>query len=211
MLDNSLRILQAIVDIAADAGWGDTATAAMALVQALMQGRWHDDPPGMQLPGVGTPAAAVKLGPLPALLADPRAAVRAVEAALGRSEAKAVLSALERFPGVELAVQKVERRGEEWAVEVAVSRVAGRCPRGGAPRAFAPRFPKIKEEGWWLVALAPGSNELLALKRVTLGRRATATLAVPAGEGEGPLGTVELRLVCDSYMGLDQTHIVDLK
>ena len=37
VLDQSLRILQAITDVAADAGWLDTALAAMLLVQSLMQ------------------------------------------------------------------------------------------------------------------------------------------------------------------------------
>lgn len=37
VLDQSLRILQAITDVSADAGWLDTALTAMLLVQSLMQ------------------------------------------------------------------------------------------------------------------------------------------------------------------------------
>lgn len=37
VLDQSLRILQAITDVSADAGWLDTALATMLLVQSLMQ------------------------------------------------------------------------------------------------------------------------------------------------------------------------------
>jgi hypothetical protein len=36
-LDNSVRVLQAIADLAADAGWLDTALATMHLIQGLMQ------------------------------------------------------------------------------------------------------------------------------------------------------------------------------
>lgn len=36
-LDNSLRVLQAMTDAAADTGYLGTALAAMALVQSLMQ------------------------------------------------------------------------------------------------------------------------------------------------------------------------------
>ena len=36
-LDNSVRILQAITDVAADAGWLDTTLATMRLIQGLMQ------------------------------------------------------------------------------------------------------------------------------------------------------------------------------
>ncbi len=36
-LDNSVRILQAITDVAADAGWLGTTLASMRLIQGLMQ------------------------------------------------------------------------------------------------------------------------------------------------------------------------------
>ena len=38
-LDNSVRILQAITDVAADAGWLGTTLATMRLIQGLMQVR----------------------------------------------------------------------------------------------------------------------------------------------------------------------------
>ena len=37
VLDQSLRILQAMTDVAADAGWLATALSTMQLVQSLMQ------------------------------------------------------------------------------------------------------------------------------------------------------------------------------
>lgn len=39
VLDQSLRILQAMTDVSADAGWLDTALVTMMLVQSLMQVR----------------------------------------------------------------------------------------------------------------------------------------------------------------------------
>ena len=46
-LDNSVRILQAIADVAADAGWLRTALATMRIVQGLMQARSQtSDAPG---------------------------------------------------------------------------------------------------------------------------------------------------------------------
>jgi activating signal cointegrator complex subunit 3 len=40
----------------------------------------------------------------------------------------------------------------------------------GRPRVYAPRFPKLKEEGWYLVVGDTSTRELLALKRVSLVR-----------------------------------------
>lgn len=57
-LDQSLRILQAMIDVAADAGWLSTARMAMRLVQGLMQGTWPDDDGLCMLPNVDSIAAA---------------------------------------------------------------------------------------------------------------------------------------------------------
>jgi hypothetical protein len=52
---------------------------------------------------------------------------------------------------------------------------------------YAPRFPKGKEEAWWLVVGQPSTGTLLAIKRVTLARKAKVKLefAAPADVG-GP-------------------------
>ncbi|KAL4525728.1 hypothetical protein Ndes2526B_g09336 [Nannochloris sp. 'desiccata'] len=238
VLDNSLRILQAIVDVAADAGWADTAFSAMKLVQALMQGRWHDDPPAMMLPGIHNKHQADLLGPLPALISaaardkSGNLVKRKVEAVVagggGAHEMQAVLAALERLPAVQLNVPKITKKKaqdheellddqgtdgaqETWDVEVSIVRTAGRVPRGNTPpRVYAPRFPKIKEEGWWLAAIGAGSNELLALKRVSLTMKTKVTLTLPSYSYTSGTG-VEMHLICDSYLGLDHSHTIQLK
>ena len=183
----------------------------------------------MMLPGITSPKEAKSLGSLPDLISlvhkDRNRAMKALEKLVGPQEARAACAALERMPAVELSMLGMTKRegksgessaagvagGEEsWVLEVGVVRTKGRANRGGTPpRVYAPRFPKIKEEGWWLVAMAPGSNELLALKRVSFGQRTKITLTVSSAVG--PLSSVELRLVCDSYLGLDQQHLVQLK
>merc|ERR1712167_431323 len=54
------------------------------------------------------------------------------------------------------------------------------------PKVHAPRFPKAKEEGWWLVIGDPKANSLLCIKRFTLS------------------------LMCDSYLGCDQEYELKL-
>jgi pre-mRNA-splicing helicase BRR2 len=76
--------------------------------------------------------------------------------------------------------------------------------------ALCPRFPGRKEESWWLVVGEPGSNQLLAIKRVTLGLAAKAKLdfAAPAELGSKQL---QLTFMCDSYMGCDQEYEFELQ
>lgn len=69
------------------------------------------------------------------------------------------------------------------------------------------RYPGRKEEQWWLVLGDPKANTLLAIKRVKLGKAASATLefTAPAQPGAAKL---MLYFMCDSYMGADQEYEV---
>lgn len=231
VLDNSIRILQAIVDVCADAGWVDSTLAAMRMVQALVQARWYDADPLMQLPHA-TPAALASMhnagfATLPQLVAEFRknaaAVTRVFESAVGREGARAARAVLDRLPVIEVStsvaqVPAAEAEGNahatfSWALEVDLQRVHGKSARGGAaPRVYAPSFPKIKEEGWWLVAADASDQELLALKRVSFGQHSRMKLVVPAITADGqPVERVRVHLVCDSYLGMDQAHDVMLK
>jgi activating signal cointegrator complex subunit 3 len=280
VLDNSARILQAIVDLVADAGWLDSTLGAMALVQALSQGRWHDDDPWLQLPhvdhgrinaikakGFDSLQALVKAvhGSMSADGLQTRAprsgtggrsapvgggnhasrdnVVSTLSSVLGsKSEAKELIAAVERLPCMGLSLisaRSITATQEETApegsitsetlpssslqpataplsfalqLEVQINRLSGKAGRaGGPPRAYAPRFPKLKDEGWWVVASVPGSNELLALKRVSVGQRAKARVMLPGTTQDGrKLSKLTIRLVSDCYLGVDHEITVDL-
>jgi hypothetical protein len=76
-----------------------------------------------------------------------------------------------------------------------------RANRTPERKIYAPRFPKAKGEGWWLVLAE--ADELLALKRVSIGRetRVELQLVAPAEPGEY---AYTLYLVSDCYVGFDQ-------
>lgn len=48
------------------------------------------------------------------------------------------------------------------------------------PPVDAPLFPGKKDEGWWLVVGEPSTNQLLAIKRVSLGTKARSSLKFAA-------------------------------
>ncbi|KAK9814715.1 hypothetical protein WJX72_010327 [[Myrmecia] bisecta] len=229
VLDQSLRILQAMTDIAADAGWLDTALSTMALVQGLMQGCWADQSPFLQLPHMTRDAAAA-LGARYASLADLLNALRSrsseARQALGQAlggDARAVADCIkvcERLPLVEVSWQQPRLQAQhaqhheagtgeagaaQYVVDVQLRRLAGKRSGAGPARVYAPRFPKVKEEGWWLVVGDARTRELHALKRLSFGERAAAHLTFPAADGAGrPLTGISLFLVSDSYLGLDR-------
>lgn len=52
VLDQTIRVLQAMVDTCAEAGWLSTTLQSLLLMQMVVQGRWHDDSPLLNMPGV---------------------------------------------------------------------------------------------------------------------------------------------------------------
>jgi len=238
VLDGSLRFMQAMVDVSADEGWLDTTSAVCHLVQCCMQGLYPDDPGVMQLPHV-TEQEAAALPPLSKLLreadASPKRAEGRLRDALGERGAGEALRVLHRMPLMDVswgaprlvalaADSKGEgKEGEEegggaWEVEVMVRRRAvgaggGRQPGGrhAAPVVYAPRFPKIKEEGWWLLLGSASTQELYAVKRMSVGASARAKLTFPAVSGDmEELRQATLLLLSDAYIGLDQTHTIQV-
>ncbi|RPB19872.1 Sec63-domain-containing protein [Terfezia boudieri ATCC MYA-4762] len=69
-------------------------------------------------------------------------------------------------------------------------------------RVHAPYYPGQKTENWWLVIGEESTKSLLAIKRVTIGRKLTVKLeyVVPTPGRH----TLSLSLMCDSYVGVDQ-------
>ncbi|KAK9850259.1 hypothetical protein WJX84_005584 [Apatococcus fuscideae] len=233
-LDNSVRLLQAITDLAADAGWLETALSTMLLIQSLMQGIWWDDMPMMMLPYMTEDAAegSMKQGlrslhQLRQAAQDQPAAMRTRLAQLlgGSKQAAECLQVCERLPAMDIHWKKptksslaappstettLQDEAETWDVEIHIKRQGRR--QGTAASVYAPRFPKVKEEGWWLVLGDPETQELFALKRISFTGNSTARLQFPALNGAGKtMDGVQLYFMSDAYVGLDQQHWVSLR
>jgi activating signal cointegrator complex subunit 3 len=52
VLDQSIRILQAMIDVVAEKGWLATTLRVQMLIQNIIQARWQDDPIALCLPHV---------------------------------------------------------------------------------------------------------------------------------------------------------------
>ncbi|MCE0481732.1 DExH-box ATP-dependent RNA helicase DExH12 [Datura stramonium] len=205
------RLVQAMVDVISSNGWLNLALLAMEVSQMITQGMWKCDSWLLQLPHF-TKELAKKCQENQG---------KSIETVfdlvyMGDNERHELLQMSEpqlmdiahfcnRFPKVDLTYDLLDggnvRAGDDVSLQVTLERdLEGGIESGPV---FAPSYPKAKEEGWWLVVGDTKSNQLLAIKRVTLQRKSKIKLdfAAPAEAGTR---TYTLYFMCDSYLGCDQ-------
>eukprot|EP00850_Spirogloea_muscicola_P016834 SM000140S00583 [mRNA] locus=s140:13532:28767:- [translate_table: standard] len=223
LLDQSIRILQAMVDVAANGGWLQSTLKCMQLMQMVLQGIWMDANPCDILPhfteSIGGTLRQEGLLTLKDVMEASSDRVRSLlRAQLPLTQLNELMAALGMLPRVTLEWRMKEpgERSEdgEWMLEVHLIR--RRQPvQGLGTRAYAPRFPKMKEPGWWLLVGSPATRELHVLKRVTFSNHITTRLLLPAGlnskeKASMKVDGLRLYFVSDCYLGLDQEHDITM-
>lgn len=213
------RLLQAMVDVISSNGWLSLALLAMEVSQMVTQGLWNTDSMLLQLPHFTKELAK-------RCLENPGKKIESVFdlVEMEDDERRELLQMSDlqlldiarfcnRFPNIDMSYEVLDsdsvRAGEEATVLVTLERdLEGRTEVGPVD---APRYPKAKEEGWWLAIGDPKNNLLLAIKRVSLQRKLKAKLDFTPSEAGRRSYT--LYFMCDSYMGCDQeyTFTVDVK
>ncbi|KAJ7515551.1 hypothetical protein O6H91_22G017500 [Diphasiastrum complanatum] len=214
------RLLQAMVDVISSSGWLNPALAAMELSQMVTQGLWERDSVLLQLPHI-TQDLAKRCQEYPG---------RSIETVfdlveMDDNERRELLQMTDlqlldiarvcnRFPNIDLNFDILDKEDisvtESVTLQVTLEReFEGKQELGPVD---APRFPKPKEEGWWLVVGDPKSNQLLAIKRVSLQRKAKVKLDFTAPSEVGKR-TYTLYFMCDAYLGCDQEYelMIDVK
>ena len=220
VLLSASRLLQAMVDVISSNGWLSLALLAMEVSQMVTQGMWERDSMLLQLPHF-TKELAKKCQETPGKnietvfdLVEMENDERRELLQMSDEQLLDIARFCNRFPNIDMTYEVLEngnvRAGEDITLQVTLERdLEGRTEVGPVD---APRYPKAKEEGWWLVVGDTKSNQLLAIKRVSLERNAKVKLkfAAPADAGEKQYN---LYFMCDSYMGCDQecSFSVDIK
>jgi len=226
-LDQSMRIVQAMIEFSADRRWLDSLLACMGLQQMLMQGLWQGQNSllvlphasssfvhGLQEKGISDLRSLLVLlhekpskfrkylsrfVSHPSACSEVERAVRALP--LLQARCRIVLPSLE-----EEDVASSGREGGEWYVLTLDLRVENRNQCASVPTAQAPRFPKSKEEGWWVVVGHAHTKELLVHQRVSFASQKQVKLQVNARSASYHSlseRTVHVWIVSDCYMGLD--------
>ncbi|OMO90989.1 hypothetical protein COLO4_18725 [Corchorus olitorius] len=208
----AMRLLQAMVDVISINGWLSLALLAMEVSQMVTQGMWERDSMLLQLPHF-TKELAKRCQENPGKSIE--TIFDLVEMEDGERRELLQMSDLQlldiakfcnRFPNIDLSYEiesENVRAGEYVTLQVTLERdLEGRTE---VEPADAPRFPKAKEEGWWLVVGDTKTDQLLAIKRVSLARKAKVNLVFCA-PSEAGRKTYMLYFMCDSYLGCDQEY-----
>ncbi|XP_013879087.1 activating signal cointegrator 1 complex subunit 3 [Austrofundulus limnaeus] len=262
VLDNAIRICQAMLDVAASEGWLVTAISICNLVQMIVQGRWFHDSTLLTLPHVehqhlylfrkwtnqmarsNVRGFSGPIEALPELIAACNGK-ESVFASMVNQEFHPTLIAqawtfLSHLPVLEVHLsvtgwweqnqEQTERpvpaagtnmreasswmdvhADQEYVLQVSLRRINfSQQRRKQDSKAQAPRFPKAKDEGWFLVLGEVDRRELLALKRVGYVSNHTSTsVAFYTPEKTGKY-IYTLYVMSDSYLGLDQQYDIHL-
>ncbi|KAL1312365.1 DExH-box ATP-dependent RNA helicase DExH12-like [Arachis hypogaea] len=210
------RLLQAMVDVISSNGWLSLALLAMEVSQMVTQGMWERDSMLLQLPHF-TKDLAKKCQENPGKsietvfdLLEMDDDKRRELLGMPDSQLFDIARFCNRFPNIDLSYEVIDsdvRAGEDVTIQVTLER-----DQAEVGPVDAPRYPKSKEEGWWLVVGDTKHNLLLAIKRVSLQRKLKAKLefAAPADAGKK---SYTLYFMCDSFMGCDQEYAfaIDVK
>ncbi|QHO44722.1 U5 small nuclear ribonucleoprotein kDa helicase [Arachis hypogaea] len=210
------RLLQAMVDVISSNGWLSLALLAMEVSQMVTQGMWERDSMLLQLPHF-TKDLAKKCQENPGKsietvfdLLEMDDDERRELLGMPDSQLFDIARFCNRFPNIDLSYEVIDsdvRAGEDVTIQVTLER-----DQAEVGPVDAPRYPKSKEEGWWLVVGDTKHNLLLAIKRVSLQRKLKAKLefAAPADAGKK---SYTLYFMCDSFMGCDQEYAfaIDVK
>ncbi|WIA19957.1 hypothetical protein OEZ85_005838 [Tetradesmus obliquus] len=209
------RLLQAVVDVVASSGWLHPALAAMEMCQMVVQGQWEKDSPLLQLPHF-TPALAAAAGAKDVStvfdLVEMDDEERRELLQLSDRQLDEVTAVCNRYPDISVTTELPDgpdvAAGDSVTLIVNLDREMEEDATELGP-VHAPRFPGVREEGWWLVVGNPKANKLLGIKRVSFGKSQRVKLAFDAPAEVG-VSKLTLFFMCDSWLGCDQEYEVEL-
>ena len=169
VLDQSIRIIQASIDIFAELGHLSSCLTFMELLQCIKSARWPCDGPMSLIPGVEverererltrTNMEPRKTRELPTLTKEALSALFAY-LDIPRNIQPDADQVVYTLPNVTVNLSDIN------ALSLTVS--LARLNRSTSPdyRIYAPKFPKPQSEGFFIVIAEVANDEVLALKRV---------------------------------------------
>lgn len=220
VLDQSIRIIQAGIDVMTELGSLLGVLQMIKLLQCVKSARWPEDYPLAILPGVSeildeSLAAKVPTDLMTLVAVAARHGGRTVDGLMNillipQEVRKEFVEAVSVLPEIALTAE-----GQSTG-SITVSLTRRNSLQGREARIYAPRFPKPQSEGYFVIVcqthIGGQDDEILALKRASWPARAATTesrsaplnmavrLRLPELEVER---RVKLLVISDSYPGME--------
>jgi len=182
VLRDSMKLLQALVDVISSQGWLRPALAAMELSQMVVQGLWDKDSELLQIPHFTSEIVTRLKDAQPPVqtifdVLEMDDSIRDELLQLTTEQMSDVAMFCNSFPNIDVAYEIDDSAGvvagDTVTVNVTLQReVDDDDDVGEIGRVICPRYPFPKTEGWWLVVGDTSSNTLLSIKRITVARAA---------------------------------------
>ncbi|XP_015183023.1 PREDICTED: activating signal cointegrator 1 complex subunit 3 isoform X2 [Polistes dominula] len=236
VLDQAIRIIQAMIDIVAEKGWLASTLRIMQLLQMVIQARWIDEPAVITLPHINKehlPLFSSLPAPLPVLCATTinnyNRLAKALNKEFHEEQIHQIHQVIKQMPmlcidltlhgnwedGNEKKIplqtnynQVIDlRENEEYTLVIKMKRKN----HSNALKAHCPMFQKGKDEGWFLVLGDISKRELWALRRVN-GINDHHKIYQLQFTAPRNIGSMKLTfyLISDCYIGLDQQYDIQV-
>ena len=218
VLDQSIRILQASIDVLTELSFFSSCLTMITLLQCIKSARWPEDGGLSLFPGVAPNSESEGSSKLPAL------AEVAVAAGTSNNAIERLATTLQIAAQHRMQFSKAVAHLPSVQVDIATVTAIGlsinltRLNRNVMPdfKIYAPRFPKPQTEGFFVIVADTSKDEIIALKRVGWTTRdgsgkgagregagvkttARAAIKLPESEVERHL---DVWVLSDSYIGL---------
>ncbi|KAK9459314.1 Sec63 Brl domain-containing protein [Lipomyces oligophaga] len=200
VLDQSVRILQACIDMAAELGYLDATKMFVKVMQAVKMGIWYDDEPVTGLPGLDptsgriSETADAEEYKWPKLIALSTNGLSSLAKSLhvNRGQTSEFIRVLRKIPVLNLDLEQTKSDG---TIMLTVKLTRTQPPLHNDYRCYTPKYPKVQFEGWFVIFSC--DNDLLSMKR-----------ARPRSDGQWKIPIVVSMPVALSYAGRQITVLV---
>ncbi|RWA13489.1 hypothetical protein EKO27_g1592 [Xylaria grammica] len=209
VLDQSIRIIQASIDVLTELGYLSSCLEMIKLLQCIKSARWPEDSPLAIFPGVRGESIKDTTA-LQKLSARSRQQVEDLAKKLGvpASQQSRFSRAVSALPNINITAENVTA----LSLTVNIKRLNAITEREG--RIFAPKYPKPQTEGWFVVVCDKAKDEIIAVKRVGWSQgpgqsvrveskpTAKTLIKLPKPDKDGNGRKVDVLVLSDGYIGM---------
>mmetsp|Transcript_39663 Transcript_39663/g.39245 ORF Transcript_39663/g.39245 Transcript_39663/m.39245 type:complete len:432 (-) Transcript_39663:18-1313(-) len=213
ILEKSLKLVHALVDIIATYSWFTPCLYMMRLSQMIVQGCSAKDSNLYQIPHFDydlvercKSSGIEDIGDLLEMEDEPREKLLN----LTQKQLKEVAQVCNKIPSYEIEASVLEFDPDSGDVIVNVNIQGDDEAEGeedeeeeGDSIVYAPRYPKEKLEQWWIIIVDPRDRKLLSIKRTDVKKNHNVKIQFTLSDSGNR--DYEAQIICDSYIGCDES------